>query len=252
MSFFSPFHAVLDNNKYPHAHAHRSTFWEKLWATFKAFSGNILPGALKNPAKYTKIEFDRMHFGIFDYLTLGIHFLLSFLSMLLIENKFLPFKIAGIILFSALTIPRVVFAISLTILSFPFIIIAHWAASFKGDALKETIMSHQVSKEINNKEAVSKEKVVKNSQTFGILLQENNVDLTDIVDIELKPNGNKNLFTLSFFKYDSIANPTKMSLELDLCLHDKSHNKMFKALKKLNVGGLQTKIEANNELNFYN
>lgn len=139
MSFLNPFNGLIETKKYPHARTLRTTFWGKVWDTFKVFSGNLIPDT-KSATPYKKV-----HAGIFDYLTLGLHFLLSELILLALRKIKSPAVIiTGLIILLIINIPRLIFGAVLTLFCLPFAGIAQVLSKIKGDKLKNEILEYTV------------------------------------------------------------------------------------------------------------
>ncbi|MBA2656567.1 MAG: hypothetical protein H0U70_06220 [Tatlockia sp.] len=140
MSFFNPFNGLIETKEFPNARMHRTTFWEKIWDTFKVFSGTIAPDFTnENPSPYKK-----MHFGIFDYLTLGIHYLITQLLLFMVrkaakESIYLAAPMMALAFIFSL--PRLIFANALTFICSPFVLVAH---AFVNDKAKNSILSYEV------------------------------------------------------------------------------------------------------------
>ncbi|MDP1604590.1 MAG: hypothetical protein Q8M03_15135 [Legionella sp.] len=137
MGFLNPFHELIETKKYPLARTFRTTFWGKVWDTFKVFSGN-LPHF--NPRSYKQV-----HAGVFDYLTLGLHLLLSELLLRFLEKirSRLIFLI-GVVVLLIINLPRLIFAAALTFICLPFTGIAHAFSKIKGEKLKNDILAYTV------------------------------------------------------------------------------------------------------------
>jgi hypothetical protein len=219
-SFFNPWSEVFESRKYPHAQTYRTTFGEKLWATFKVFSGNVLP----LPIKKNYLDSSKFHFGIIDYLTLGIYYLINVLPIFLIEGENARSRELGYLLSFILSIPRILFASVMTLVSFIPVAIVQAISSFEGDTLKNVILTHPINTAKQDEPICNK--------AFGKLFKENLEDLDDaniVIDSE-----NSNLLKIDFGKKIPIL-PLNLAEYKDLM--------MFDALKKLNIGRLQTKVE---------
>ncbi|MDP1602193.1 MAG: hypothetical protein Q8M03_02925 [Legionella sp.] len=148
MNFINPFHELFETKKYPLARTLRTTFWGKVWDTFKVFSGNLIPQHIKNNKKNPN-PYKQVHSGVFDYLTLGLHFLLSELLLRALKKIRLPavIKIMGLATLLLINIPRLIFAALLTLICLPFVGIAEVLSKIKGDNLKNEIRSYTVKTE---------------------------------------------------------------------------------------------------------
>lgn len=143
MSVINPFKGLVETKKFPHARAHRTTLFGKIKDTFSVFNGQIIQET-DEPDYFKKI-----HFGIFDYLTLGIHFIISALLIELVRSNIpLLFKIVGIILTALFSIPRLLFAGIMTLVCLPFIGMAHVFSMEKGNRAKDEILNYVCSDEI--------------------------------------------------------------------------------------------------------
>ena len=139
MSIFNPIKNLIETKQYPHARAYRTTFWGKMADTFLVFSGHLLASYKKEP----KDPFKKIHFGIFDYLTLGIHFLISFLLLRALKGSGKAVSIPLGILTLLLNLPRLLFAEAMMLICLPFVLIAWAATREEGNKIKEDILSYE-------------------------------------------------------------------------------------------------------------
>ncbi|MBA2656094.1 MAG: hypothetical protein H0U70_03820 [Tatlockia sp.] len=140
MGFFNPFTGLIETKEFPHARAHRSTFWGKMWDTFGVFSGTVL---IKN-RKNGDVLHNGLHFGLFDFLTLGVHYALTQLLFFLTNNVDDNLLLVIPLLFTnfVLNLPRLLFAGAMTIICSPFVMIAQ---AFAKNEVKEEIRSYRMS-----------------------------------------------------------------------------------------------------------
>jgi hypothetical protein len=142
VSIFNPIKGIIETKESPHSRAYRTTFWGKMKDTFIAFSGNIIPNNRPgNPS-----PFKNVHLGVFDYLTLGTHFILSELLMYLIKKSrnISPIAVGLLVLTFIFNIPRLLFAGVMTLVCVPFIAIAQAVSKEQGTKVKEEILSYPV------------------------------------------------------------------------------------------------------------
>ncbi|MCW8407749.1 hypothetical protein OQJ13_02005 [Legionella sp. PATHC035] len=140
MSIFSPIKNLIETKQYPHARAYRTTFWGKMADTFLVFSGHLFP----NYQDKAQDPFKKIHFGIFDYLTLGIHFLISSLLIRSLKGAEKAVLIPVGILTLVFNLPRLLFATAMMLISLPFVSIAWAVTKEKGNKIKEDILSYDI------------------------------------------------------------------------------------------------------------
>ncbi|KTC79830.1 hypothetical protein Lche_1850 [Legionella cherrii] len=140
MSIFNPIKNLIETKQYPHARAYRTTFWGKMADTFLVFSGHLFP----NYQDKAQDPFKKIHFGIFDYLTLGIHFLISSLLIRSLKGAEKAVLIPVGILTLLFNLPRLLFATAMMLISLPFVSIAWAVTKEKGNKIKEDILSYEV------------------------------------------------------------------------------------------------------------
>ena len=234
MPFLSPLDPVFETKTYPHARTYRGTFGQKLYDTYSFFGGTLLAGLRNKDPK------ERPHFGLFDYPTLGILYGLGLAAMLLysflvnkdnLATKILLAPLAATVAITVLA-PRYLFAGIMTLISMPFVAIAHGVSTFKGDRLKNTILSHDVS-------APAKKDTKRQQQktTWGQLLIDNDMRLEDVETATKKPSyASKNIIELNMKQNSKEASVT-------LVLGDAKNKAAYDAFMQLNVGGLQHDLE---------
>jgi hypothetical protein len=140
INLLNPFKGLIETKKYPHSRAHRTTFSGKMKDTFAVFSGRITPNYKNNNLG----PFKKFHVGVFDYLTLGIHFIISELLLYLTKKaaNSLPILISLAVLTFIFNIPRLLFAGIMTLICLPFIGVAHAFSREKGNKSKDEILSY--------------------------------------------------------------------------------------------------------------
>ncbi|KTC88931.1 hypothetical protein [Fluoribacter dumoffii] len=138
MNILNPFKNLIETKQYPHARTYRTTFWGKVADTFLVFSGHLFPNYRE------KEPFKKIHFGIFDYFTLGIHFLLTTSLLSALRGASLPLLIPAGILTFLFNTPRLLFAAAMTFISLPFVSIAWAVTKEKGNKIKQDILSYEV------------------------------------------------------------------------------------------------------------
>ncbi len=224
MSIFNPFNELNETSRYPHARSYSSTFGQKLWDAFKAFYGVFFYDPIKPKARQAKPKpSDNFHLGIFDYCTGLILYpltLLAFAGVREFNNTW--GKIFSGIFLLALSLPRLAVALSLTLASLPFVLIAHSVYRVKGNKLKNIINDYHVE-----------------GSSLGQLLEMNETPLSTECATEKTFHSDTKKFTISFFHPDEASR--RVDLTLDLL--DRSDFKRFRALKRLNIGDLQGEIE---------
>ncbi|MCW8399995.1 hypothetical protein OQJ26_14520 [Legionella sp. PATHC038] len=140
MSIFNPLKNLIETKQYPHARAYRTTFWGKMADTFLVFSGHLLP----NYKNKEQDPFKKIHLGIFDYLTAGIHLLISSLLIRSLKGAEKPVLIPVGIFTFLFNLPRLLFAAAMTLICSPFVAIAWAATKEKGNKIKDDILSYEV------------------------------------------------------------------------------------------------------------
>ncbi|CDZ79317.1 hypothetical protein BN59_03635 [Legionella massiliensis] len=176
MSIFNPLKNLLESKRYPFANAQRTTFWQKLLSALTVFSGYPFPGKPNSPEPYKYV-----HFGVYDYLTLGIPFILHQLLISLVrwlESPPLKIFFTGIFLLTEL--PRIAFGATMALVCLPFVAIAHALASPAGEPIKAAILAYQVEtddcKIVVANTAINK----KANNTFFFIHNENKLIYKDI------------------------------------------------------------------------
>jgi len=156
MSILNPLRHVFETKTFIHSRAYRTTFWGKFWDTLEVFLGNSLPEMYWDDNSFEKHKgiknFNSTHFGVYDYLTLGIPFILNIVLTLLMlkldpsDNR--PLFISLVVSYLILNLPRIIFSGVMTLLSLPFVHIAHALTKEKGEAVKQAILSYKLSDEM--------------------------------------------------------------------------------------------------------
>lgn len=155
MSIYDPFKNIFQTNRHFFANIYKTTFAGKLYDTAQVFSGYVV-----QKYRHPNIRGDRWsHWGLFDYLTLGIHraitlALIKYLESRSFSNAILKSRnleiaalIGVIIVFS---LPRYVFTALLTFVCIPFISIVHAFIFNKAQLLKKQINAFPIkTSEIN-------------------------------------------------------------------------------------------------------
>ena len=237
MSFLNPGREIRETEKHQHARTRRNTFGQKARDTFFVFFGSF-GLANRERSTYSSSGKSKNHFGVFDYFTLGILYLLNAISLALVmEVNFLPLKIVGAVFSAIFAIPRAIFAGVFTFLSLPFIGIVHGAVSGKADKIKEII---------NNHEQIVDPAKPKDKTSVGALFKFRRMQIEEIerVDKVINHEQGKPLGTMDLTFHQGAA---KLTVQLNVDKNNKivikNQSKFFKALTRLNVGDLQFQIE---------
>lgn len=128
MPIFNPFSFLMETKKYPHAHSHRTTFGGKLKDSFQIFYGGR-----------THNREDQL--GIFDFLTLGLHYAVNKLIFAIGKNIN---PIACVVLYGIWNLPRILFAGLGTLIFSPVTYLAHTVLSKEGNLLREGVLSYKL------------------------------------------------------------------------------------------------------------
>lgn len=118
----------METKKYPYAHSHRTTFGGKLKDSFQVFYG----GRTHNRKE---------QLGIFDFLTLGLHYAVNKLIFAIGKNLN---SITCVVLYGIWNIPRILFAGLATLIFSPVTYLAHTVLSKEGDPLREGVLSYKL------------------------------------------------------------------------------------------------------------
>lgn len=118
----------METKKYPHAHSHRTTLGGKLKDSFQVFYGGR-----------THNREDQL--GIFDFLTLGLHYAVNKLIFAIVKDIN---PIAGILLYGIWNIPRILFAGLGTLIFSPVTYLAHTVLNKEGEPLREGVLSYKL------------------------------------------------------------------------------------------------------------
>lgn len=247
---FNPFAGLIETSAYPHARAHRTSLKQKCRDTFKIFFGYFYSNDLKNS-----------HVGIFDYLPLlGIVPLLQKAHVYFIhrdgKESNAAIAIGGFIAAIQLlfALPRIIFAAVLTFVCIIPVCIVHGLMS-----------DGKLKKEINDFIPNSTE------NTLAKLLESKNTCLEEICDVKTTPHLDKpTIQTLQFFAPTAqrpsaaenedhllLEEPTEVAEDktqhkvLQFDLDTTTHASFFQALKELNVGGVQSKQEAEGKQEYW-
>jgi hypothetical protein len=241
MSFLNPGREVRETIKYRHARTQRTRFGQKAADAFFVFYGSFGLNERDTAAGKSSAEKSKLHFGVFDYLTFGILYALTALSVeLLIRPRSIFPKIIGGIFSAIFAIPRAIFAGVFTFISLPIIGITQAIASSKGERWKSRIREYPMPVDLP---------APNNKTTLGVLFKKYGLRISDITRIEKEIIHEKNMplgeMRLKLEQGSGFFNVV-LPIDKKSKFVNKKDGKFFKALRRLNVGDLQYQIEQKN------
>lgn len=239
ISFFNPFSELFETDQYPYSRILRTSFTKKIEDAFWVFFGSF-----NIPDNEEQDKEVRYRLGLIDYATLGAYYLINFVLLELSRGiQFTPIQFTLGFVSLALFIPRLVLASALTLILLPFIGMAQLIANVHSDPVKHKIKEYTLP---------SNESENPTELPFRSLLDANHLEIETIDRIERVysppakgfPLGN---LSLKFFAQQEEPKPPitiKLSIDSRRGFCNRAQAEFYNALRELNVGHLQTKIEA--------
>jgi hypothetical protein len=227
----NPFIELKETNVYPYARSLRTTFFQKLMDTFWVFLGNPIQVVPRDQSMFIRF----FHFGIVDYATLGITYIIQRFTASFL-NHYNESELWIGILLGVLQLPitfaRTVSASVLTILSIPFVAIAH---------LITYVLSSEYKKHINEYEISNPGQ---STTTIFAMLKTYGCQLEDITDIDYRKEIENGILKIQYkTNYSGFCEYMMMPIDSSGQLYRPNDIKFFQALQRLNIGGIQEKIE---------
>lgn len=236
MKFVHPVTPIIETKKYPYARSYRTGFIDKVMDAFYVLSGGI-PGHNGIPGKT-----DDHVFGIFDYLTLGVHFFISEKLMRLAQKPSSTLSLViSVALFALFNIPRYLFATVMTVFCLPIIGIVNLVTSAKGDKIKHHILNYFI------KEDPSSQNFDSTGNTLKVLLKEKyhtTLEDSQWSNPALIASDTPHITISLINKYQNQPEQT-LSLFFD---NDNDH-KLLQSLQELNINNLAVRIEDDTTIN---
>lgn len=245
--FYNPLRELFETRNFIGSHAYRTSFAQKVLDTFYIFSGSFFDNTHRN------------HLGIYDYLTLGIPYLLGKASFYINNSTLAMLPLIPAII---LNIPRYIFSAIFAVACLPFTAIAHGISRIKGSSMEETAKSIKLNT-VHNSGAIPEHPLDRSSTqlTLQQFLVRNNLGIDEIsIDII----GNYHKFDIiigdtirqgaaSAEYHAATSNTASYAVIRDFDPNASEENrKQFDALLALNLGNISSKLEAKNyQLQFF-